>query len=53
MKIFPSIDLYDGKAVRLFKGRYDEMTIYSDDPPSIGRDFAAKGAQGIHIVDLV
>ena len=52
MKIFPAIDLYDGKAVRLFKGRYDEMTIYSDDPPSIGRDFAAKGAQGIHIVDL-
>ena len=52
MKIFPAIDLYDGKAVRLLRGRYEDMTIYSDDPPQIGRDFAAAGAQYIHIVDL-
>ena len=52
MKIFPAIDLYEGKAVRLFKGRYDEMTVYSENPPQIGRDFAAKGAEHIHIVDL-
>ena len=52
MKIFPAIDLYEGKAVRLFKGRYDEMTVYSDDPAEIGRDFAGKGAGFIHIVDL-
>ena len=52
MKIFPAIDLYDGKAVRLLRGRYEDMTIYSDDPPAIGRDFAAAGAEYIHIVDL-
>ena len=52
MKIFPAIDLYEGKAVRLLRGRYEDMTIYSDDPPSIGRDFAAAGAEQIHIVDL-
>lgn len=52
MKIFPAIDLYEGKAVRLFKGRYEEMTVYSDNPPEIGKDFAAKGAEFIHIVDL-
>ena len=51
MKIFPAIDLFDGKAVRLLRGRYEDMTIYSEDPPSIGRDFAA-GARQIHIVDL-
>lgn len=52
MIIFPAIDIYEGKAVRLFKGRYDEMTVYSDDPPSIGKDFALAGAEHIHIVDL-
>ena len=52
MKIFPAIDMFDGKAVRLLRGRYEDMTIYSDDPPQIGRDFAAAGAEYIHIVDL-
>ena len=52
MKIFPAIDLYDGKAVRLLRGRYEDMTIYSEDPPAIGRAFAAAGAEYIHIVDL-
>ena len=52
MKIFPAIDLFDGKAVRLLRGRYEDMTIYSEDPPSIGRDFASAGARQIHIVDL-
>lgn len=52
MKIFPAIDLFEGKAVRLLRGRYEDMTIYSDDPPQIGRDFAAAGAGYIHIVDL-
>ena len=52
MYIFPAIDLYDGKAVRLYKGRYDEMTVYIEDPPSIGEDFAKCGARHIHIVDL-
>ncbi len=52
MHIFPAIDLYEGKAVRLYKGRYDEMTIYSEDPPAVGEEFAACGAEHIHIVDL-
>lgn len=52
MNIFPAIDLYEGKAVRLFKGDYAQMTVYSDDPGSIGEDFAVNGAKYIHIVDL-
>lgn len=52
MNIFPAIDLYEGKAVRLFKGDYAQMTVYSLDPASVGADFAAKGASCIHIVDL-
>ena len=53
MNIYPAIDLYDGKAVRLYKGNYDEMTVYSDNPAEIARDFEAQGARYIHIVDLV
>ena len=52
MKLFPAIDLYEGKAVRLYKGDYTQMTVYSDDPASIAADFAASGATCIHIVDL-
>jgi phosphoribosylformimino-5-aminoimidazole carboxamide ribotide isomerase len=52
MKIFPAIDLYDGKAVRLLKGDYDKMTVYSDNPIEIARDFESKGAGFIHMVDL-
>ena len=52
MIIFPAIDLYDKKAVRLFKGNYDEMTVYSENPLEIAKDFAASGATHIHIVDL-
>ena len=52
MNIFPAIDLYDGKAVRLYKGDYAQMTVYSDNPVSVAKDFAAAGAKYIHIVDL-
>ena len=52
MILFPAIDLYEGKAVRLFKGDYDRMTVYSEHPEEIGRDFAACGATHIHLVDL-
>jgi len=52
MIIFPAIDLYDAKAVRLYKGDYSQMTVYSERPWEIGQDFAAKGASHIHIVDL-
>ena len=52
MKIFPAIDLRDGKAVRLFQGDYDQMTVYSEDPVDIARSFKAKGATCLHLVDL-
>lgn len=52
MYIYPAIDLYGGKAVRLLKGDYTRMTVYSDDPVSVARDFAAAGASHIHLVDL-
>ena len=52
MHIFPAIDLYDRKAVRLYKGDYAQMTVYSDNPMEIARDFEAAGARFIHMVDL-
>ena len=52
MYIYPAIDLYGGKTVRLFKGDYAQMTVYSDDPVSVAKDFAAAGASHIHLVDL-
>lgn len=52
MKLFPAIDLFDGKAVRLFKGDYAQMTVYSDNPIEIAREFESRGAKYIHLVDL-
>ena len=52
MHIFPAIDLYDGKAVRLLKGDYEKMTVYSDNPAEFALDFEKQGAKFIHIVDL-
>ena len=52
MILFPAIDLYEGKAVRLFKGNYAQMTVYSHNPIEIARDFASSGATWVHLVDL-
>ncbi len=52
MLIFPAIDLVQGKAVRLFKGDYAQMTVYSDDPLSVARGFRAAGAEYLHMLDL-
>ena len=52
MYIYPAIDLVGGKAVRLYKGDYAQMTVYHDDPVSVARDFQAAGAKHIHLVDL-
>ncbi len=52
MLIFPAIDMYGGKAVRLYKGDYNQMTVYSDDPVSVAHDFEEKGAKWVHLVDL-
>lgn len=52
MLIFPAIDLYEGRAVRLYKGDYAKMTVYSENPVAVARDFAAQGARQMHTVDL-
>ena len=52
MNIFPAIDLYGKAAVRLYKGDYNQMTVYSNDPVSVALDFKAQGAEFIHTVDL-
>ena len=52
MLIFPAIDLYGGKAVRLYKGDYNNMTVYSDNPLAVALDFVKAGATCIHMVDL-
>ncbi len=52
MNIIPAIDLIDGKAVRLQKGDYDKVTVYSDDPAEVAKGFAVSGAKFLHVVDL-
>ena len=52
MYILPAIDLYDKKAVRLVKGDYNDMTVYSDNPSEFSKEFEKCGAEYIHIVDL-
>ena len=52
MYIFPAIDLYEGKAVRLQRGDYNKMTVYSDNPVELGYMFADAGAKFLHTVDL-
>lgn len=52
MIIIPAIDLYGGKAVRLIRGDYSKMTVYSDDPVSVAAGFKAAGARYLHVVDL-
>ena len=52
MLIFPAIDLYEGKAVRLYKGNYAEMTVYNENPVSVAQEFQKQGATHLHLVDL-
>lgn len=52
MLIFPAIDLFDKKAVRLYKGDYAQMTVYSEKPLEVAKSFKAAGAEYIHMVDL-
>ena len=52
MNIFPAIDLYGGKAVRLYKGDYTQMTVYHDNPLAVAQKFASCGAAFVHMVDL-
>ena len=52
MILFPAIDLVQGKAVRLFRGDYDQMTVYNNAPVDVALDFRRCGAEAIHLVDL-
>lgn len=52
MLLFPAIDLYDKKVVRLLKGDYARMTVYSEDPVATAKDIEAKGGKWLHLVDL-
>lgn len=52
MLLYPAIDLMDGQAVRLRQGRREDRTIYSDDPVAVARDWAARGGDWLHVVDL-
>ena len=52
MILFPAIDLKDGKVVRLKQGDYDQVTQYGDDALTVAKQFAAQGAQWVHVVDL-
>ena len=52
MYIYPAIDLYGGKAVRLFQGDYAQMTVYRENPCDAAQEFATAGASHIHLVDL-
>jgi phosphoribosylformimino-5-aminoimidazole carboxamide ribotide isomerase len=52
MNLFPAIDLYNGCAVRLVRGDYRQMQVYSNDPVTIAGSFADAGASYLHVVDL-
>lgn len=52
MLIYPAIDIFSGKAVRLFKGDYAQMTVYNENPEEVALDFLNSGATHIHLVDL-
>lgn len=52
MNLYPAIDLYDGKVVRLVRGDFQNLTVYSKDPASMAKEWAAQGAAWIHVVDL-
>ena len=52
MNIFPAIDLIGDKAVRLVKGDYAKVTVYSDDPAAVAKEFERAGAKYLHVVDL-
>nr|MDH7601504.1 1-(5-phosphoribosyl)-5-[(5-phosphoribosylamino)methylideneamino]imidazole-4-carboxamide isomerase [Armatimonadota bacterium] len=52
MEIIPAIDILDGKCVRLHQGRFDQVTVYFDDPADAAKMWTDQGATRIHVVDL-
>ncbi len=53
MEIIPAIDLIDGKCVRLSQGKFDQVTVFSDDPVEMAAKWASEGEKRLHIVDLI
>ena len=52
MLVIPAIDLKDGQAVRLFKGDYNQKTVYSNEPAKLAKAFEEMGAKLLHVVDF-
>jgi len=52
VKLYPAIDIMDGKCVRLIKGEEHRKTIYSNDPIAVAKNFEEMGAKHLHVVDL-
>ena len=52
MKLYPAVDIKDGKCVRLLQGRFDAITEYGDDPVAMAKKWEALGAEYLHVVDL-
>lgn len=52
LELIPAIDILGGRVVRLHKGRYDEVTVYAEDPAAMAAELEASGARRLHVVDL-
>ncbi|MGN0163709.1 MAG: HisA/HisF-related TIM barrel protein, partial [Candidatus Ornithomonoglobus sp.] len=52
MRIYPAIDIKDGQCVRLLKGRFDQITVYGNDPAEMAKKWESLGGEYIHVVDL-
>lgn len=52
MRIYPAIDIKDGKCVRLFKGQFSDVTVYGDSPAEMAKKWESQGGEYIHVVDL-
>ena len=52
MQLYPAIDMKDGKCVRLTKGLFDNITVYSDTPADMAKLWVSQGATFLHLVDL-
>lgn len=50
--IFPAVDIKDGRCVRLIQGRKDQVTVYSQNPAGMAREWEKQGAEWVHVVDL-
>ncbi len=52
MRIYPAIDIKDGKCVRLTQGSFSDVTVYGDEPVEIAKKWELSGAEFLHTVDL-